>query len=65
MRLALRLESLWWRRPEPPRSIFLNGPLTILSWLYRLGAAIARAWTRPRVAGVPVISIGNLAVGGT
>jgi len=52
--------------PEPwrwPRAWQLL--LRPLSWLYRLGWSLARRRGAPRAAGVPVISVGNLSVGGT
>ena len=38
--------------------------LTPLSWLYRLSAEGRAAFTRPAVAGVPVICVGNFTAGG-
>lgn len=39
--------------------------LAPLGWLYGAGACLDRWTTRPRRAAVPVISVGNLTVGGT
>lgn len=56
------LESVWWRRDEPAWAELLLWPLTIGSIAYRAGAALARP--RPVKAAVPVISVGNIVVGG-
>lgn len=52
--------NFWWRRDSPAWS----APLVALSSLYRAGAALHRAASRPVKVRVPVISIGNLTVGG-
>jgi tetraacyldisaccharide 4'-kinase len=53
---------MWWA--ERPR---LARALRPLGWLYRLGWALARLMHhgRPWRAGIPVLSVGNLSVGGT
>lgn len=52
--------NLWWRQRAPA--------WTLLLWpaeaAYRAGAAVHRAASRPARARVPVISVGNLTVGG-
>ncbi|HYY51216.1 MAG TPA: tetraacyldisaccharide 4'-kinase, partial [Myxococcales bacterium] len=52
--------NFWWESDPPVWS----APLQALSPLYAAGAAVHRAISRPVQAGVPVISIGNLTVGG-
>jgi len=52
--------NFWWQ-PEPP---VWSAPLGALSALYRAGAAVHRAVSRPAKVRVPVISVGNLTVGG-
>lgn len=73
MSLAARAEALWWRQHGPgggaggeaaAAGLWL-WPLTLASLGYRLGAAVHRVVARPVRASVPVISVGNLAVGGT
>ncbi|MFP6662960.1 MAG: tetraacyldisaccharide 4'-kinase [Deltaproteobacteria bacterium] len=59
-----RLVRSWSRRGP------LRVALTPAAWLFRLGVALRRAayrvgLVRPRAPGVPVLSIGNLTVGGT
>ena len=59
--------------PVPPArgpSPLLWPPLFVLSLLYRLAvllrtAAYARGWLKPHRAACPVISVGNLAIGGS
>lgn len=51
---------LWWEREAPLWSL----SLLPLAAVYRAGAAIHRAAARPVQARVPVISVGNLTVGG-
>jgi len=53
--------TFWWRT-EPPLWSLLLWPLEAG---YRAGAALHRLGTRPSRAGVPVISVGNLTVGGS
>lgn len=43
---------------------YLGQVLEPFSWLYRGGAALHCAFSRPRRAGVPVISVGNFVLGG-
>src|ERR1700722_2542428 len=52
-----------WRR----HGLFWTPFLSVLSALYRLGWACARLFQPPRPwqAGIPVLSVGNLSVGGT
>jgi tetraacyldisaccharide 4'-kinase len=52
--------NFWWQPDLPAWA----APLRLLSPLYGAGAAIHRAISRPVRAGVPVISVGNLTVGG-
>jgi tetraacyldisaccharide 4'-kinase len=52
--------KFWWRRPPP----LWSAPLLPLSALYRAGAAVHRLASRSERAGAPVISVGNLTVGG-
>jgi len=52
--------NFWWR-PDPPA---WSVPLQALTPLYAAGAALHRAASRPLKVRVPVISIGNLTVGG-
>jgi len=56
--------AFWWRRDEPLWAEAALWPLSLASLGYRAGAALARRSTRPVRAGAPVISIGNLVVGG-
>ena len=63
------LERAWWRRPEAPADRALLAPLLPLEGAFRAAVALRgglhRAGIlRPARAGVPVISVGNLAVGG-
>ncbi len=63
------LDAIWWReRPFPGRGALLL-PLSAAEWVFRAvaglrGALYAGGVLRAARAGVPVISIGNLAVGG-
>jgi tetraacyldisaccharide 4'-kinase len=63
------LDEIWWReRPWPGQRVLL-APLGAAEWVFRAGAAVRSALYSGGVlpaarAGVPVISIGNLAVGG-
>jgi tetraacyldisaccharide 4'-kinase len=50
----------WWQDRPPPWTL----PLAPLSLLYGAGSRLHRALARPVRASVPVISIGNLTVGG-
>jgi tetraacyldisaccharide 4'-kinase len=52
--------NFWWRSDPPAWS----APLRLLSPVYAAGGALHRAISRPVQAGVPVISVGNLTVGG-
>ena len=52
--------NFWWRA-EPP---LWSAALWPLEWAYRAGAALHRISARPARARVPVISVGNLTVGG-
>jgi tetraacyldisaccharide 4'-kinase len=58
------LERIWWRRDEPAWAEAALWPLSLLSLGYRAGAAMARARARPARARAPVISVGNVIVGG-
>ena len=52
--------SFWWDREAPAWTM----ALAPLEWAWRAGAAVHRASVRAARAGVPVISVGNLTVGG-
>jgi tetraacyldisaccharide 4'-kinase len=54
--------EFWWRTDEPPWAEALYFPLTLASWAYR-GAFALRRSGRLR-ANAPVISVGNLVIGG-
>jgi tetraacyldisaccharide 4'-kinase len=56
--------AFWWRRDEPAWAEAALWPLSLASFAYRAGAAVARRSVRSVRAGAPVISIGNLVVGG-
>jgi tetraacyldisaccharide 4'-kinase len=58
------LERLWWREDEPKHAEAWLWPLSGLSLGYRIGNAVSVALRTPWRAPVPVISVGNLAVGG-
>ena len=58
------LEKLWWREEEPALAEAWLWPLTGLSLGYRIGNAANAALRKPWRAPAPVISVGNLAVGG-
>ncbi len=63
------LERIWWRCPEPWGARALLAPLTLAEGLFRTGTALrgllyeAGLLSASR-AGVPVVSVGNLTVGG-
>lgn len=63
-----RLEDIWWGQDaNPPRGLL--AALTVGELAFRAGLGLQRAWRRLGLAhaaqaGVPVVSIGNLAVGG-
>jgi tetraacyldisaccharide 4'-kinase len=52
--------GFWWDDEPPLWSL----PLEAAALLYRAGAALDRRLARPRKAELPVISVGNLTVGG-
>jgi tetraacyldisaccharide 4'-kinase len=52
--------NFWWQ-PDPPA---WSAPLLALSAVYRAGTALHRRVVRPVKLEVPVISVGNLTVGG-
>jgi tetraacyldisaccharide 4'-kinase len=56
--------AFWWRRDEAPWLEAALWPLSLAALGYRAGAAISRRSARPVRAGAPVISVGNLVVGG-
>jgi tetraacyldisaccharide 4'-kinase len=56
--------AFWWRRDEPAWAEAALWPLSLASFGYRAGAALKRRGIKPVRAGAPVISIGNLVVGG-
>lgn len=58
------MTDFWWRRDEPAWAEATLWPLSLASLAYRAGASVARRSVRPVRAGAPVISIGNLVVGG-
>jgi tetraacyldisaccharide 4'-kinase len=58
------LEKLWWREEEPALAEAWLWPLSALSLGYRIGNSANAALRKPWRAPVPVISVGNLAVGG-
>lgn len=53
--------QLWYHRKHR----VVGAALAPLEWAYRAGLAIARAGGSPRKVGKPVISVGNLTVGGS
>ena len=58
------MSGFWWRRDEPAWAEVALWPLSLASLAYRGGAALSRGSIRPVRAGAPVISVGNLVVGG-
>lgn len=52
--------NFWWRTPAPA----WTAALAPLEWGYRAGASLHRRLSRATRAPVPVISVGNLTVGG-
>ena len=58
------MSGFWWRRDEPAWAEAALWPLSVASLAYRAGAALSRGGIRPVRAGAPVISVGNLVVGG-
>jgi len=58
------VSAFWWQRDEPAWAEAALWPLSVASLLYRAGAAISRTSARPVRGGAPVISIGNLVIGG-
>jgi tetraacyldisaccharide 4'-kinase len=52
----------FWYRPRPGPLAWLLRPL---GWLYGLGVGIHRAQSRPWQPPLPVVSVGNLTLGGT
>jgi tetraacyldisaccharide 4'-kinase len=56
--------AFWWRRDEPAWLEAALWPLSLAALGYRAGAALFRQSARPVRAGAPVISVGNLVVGG-
>jgi len=64
------LEDLWWRQPEPPLTRALLAPLALAEGAFAAaaglrGALYAGGWLASERAAAPVISVGNLAVGGS
>jgi len=55
------LNQLWYHRKHR----ILGAALAPLEWTYRAGLLIARAGTEVRKVGKPVVSVGNLTVGGS
>ncbi|HEY7723853.1 MAG TPA: tetraacyldisaccharide 4'-kinase [Anaeromyxobacteraceae bacterium] len=63
------LEAMWWREQEPAGARALLAPLALAEAIFRAGAALRAGLYRAGLlaaerAGAPVISVGNLAVGG-
>ena len=63
------LDALWWRERAFPGRGALLLPLSAAEWVFRAAAALRGALysggvLRAERAGVPVVSVGNLAVGG-
>jgi tetraacyldisaccharide 4'-kinase len=56
--------AFWWRRDEPLWTEAALWPLSLAALCYRAGSTLARRRIRPVRAGAPVISVGNLVVGG-
>src|SRR5207237_418939 len=56
--------GFWWRRDEPGWAELALWPLSFASLAYRAASVLARGSVRPVKAGAPVISVGNLVVGG-
>jgi tetraacyldisaccharide 4'-kinase len=66
--VRLRPELLWYGRTPPARAV--SAALAPLGWLYCAvaalrGLAYRRGWLDSESAGVPVVVVGNLTVGGT
>jgi|GEM_PF-198743 len=64
------LERIWWRRRESRRRRALLSPLLLGEALFRMGVGIRGALHRAGIlraarAGLPVISVGGLVVGGS
>jgi len=64
------LEAMWWQQQEPPLQRLLLAPLLLPELLFRAGAAVRgalydRGLLAAARAGAPVLSVGNLAVGGS
>ena len=59
------LEKLWWRREESLPARLALSPLSFCALGYAAGAALLRARAQPLRASLPVISVGNLCVGGS
>jgi tetraacyldisaccharide 4'-kinase len=65
----MAIEDIWWREEAAAPPAALRAALAAAEAAYRLGAAARAALyrtplARPRRAAVPVISVGNLVVGG-
>ena len=58
------MTGFWWRRDEPGWAELALWPLSFASLAYRAASVLARGSVRPVKAGAPVISVGNLVVGG-
>ncbi|MBI5070409.1 MAG: tetraacyldisaccharide 4'-kinase [Deltaproteobacteria bacterium] len=64
------LAAMWWRQEEPPLQRLLLAPLALPEALFRAGVALRnalydRGLRAAARAGAPVLSVGNLAVGGS
>ncbi len=58
------IDKMWYPSPGGSERIFLNVALAPLVWFYRIGLGLKRKSTRTVRLGVPVISVGNLTLGG-
>lgn len=63
------VESIWWDAAPSPAARALLSPLLLAEGLFRLGSGLrgalyARGLLRAAQAAAPVVSVGNLAVGG-
>jgi tetraacyldisaccharide 4'-kinase len=64
-RLEAALEALWYGRAPRAWRILLFGPLALASCFFRLGAARRRRRPFKHRSNRPVVSVGNLCVGGS
>ncbi len=63
-----RLTDFWFNRGSPNFGMPVRASLRLLELIYRLGLGIRQIWTRisppKKAAGIRVIAVGNLVVGG-